>query len=115
MRSKSPKSTHKDKLYEQAKKEYCAALRAKQIEAGLNPPEQGLGVWCEAGLDHGERRVADHIHHKKYRAGNFRHDQSFFMAVSWPWHPLRIHQGEQHNGVRSYGPKWAREKGYILD
>lgn len=101
-----------DPLYKQAQKEYFEELRGRQIKAGYDPPTDLC--WCEVSLDHNEKRIADHIHHKAGRVGPLLYDKRHFMAVALPWHPDRIHRGEQHNGVRSYGPEWARAKGYLI-
>lgn len=97
--------------YSKAKKEYFQELRQKQQEQGLKPPEHA--PWCEVCIREGwTLRAANDVHHTKRRGKNLT-DKETFLAVSRMAHN-RIEFGEWDNGEFKFGPRWSRERGYLV-
>jgi len=60
-----------------------------------------------------EKASATEIHHREPGRGSRTNDVALFVSICSQCH-RRIHQGEQYNGVYKYGPKWARENGWLV-
>ena len=58
-------------------------------------------------------RTANEIHHREPGRGSKTNDVSLFVAICRKCH-RRIHQGEQINGEYKFGPKWARQEGWLI-
>jgi len=108
MRKISKKRQDQLKEYRKLKLEYYENLRKDQEKAGLQPPKSG--PWCEVCIKEGWKpEPATDIHHKEQGRGTKTTDTSIFLAVSRRSHDL-IHFG----ATQGYGPKWARERGYLV-
>ncbi len=98
IRRVSSKRAAQLKEYTKLRKEFMAANPICKVWLDENPPS--AEHWTRVP----EIAASTDIHHRKSRIGKMLLDTRYWMAVSRTAHQ-RIHQF----------PKWAREKGYLLD
>ena len=94
IRRVSSKRAAQLKEYTKLRKEFMAANPICKVWLDENPDS----------MFHVDASASTDVHHKKSRVGKMLLDTRYWMAVSRTAHQ-RIHQF----------PKWAREKGYLLD
>jgi len=97
IRRVSSKRAAQLKEYTKLRKEFMAAHPICKVWLDENPDFQDGDMWPNFA-------ASTDIHHRKSRVGKMLLDTRYWMAVSRTAHQ-RIHQF----------PKWAREKGYLLD
>ena len=98
IRRVSSKRAAQLKEYTKLRKEFMAANPICHVWLDENPWSAN-GTWTAP-----DSAASTDVHHKKSRVGKMLLDTRYWMAVSRTAHQ-RIHQF----------PKWAREKGYLLD
>lgn len=104
IRRVSSKRAAQLKEYSKLRKEFLAANPFCQVWMDENPEYAAVSPLSNMGISYWEDNRATDVHHMKKRVGKMLLDTRYWMAVSRTAHQ-RIHQF----------PKWAREKGYLLD